>query len=219
MEAAGGMSAPSPSLLPQPAPQEREPAGNALILRSRSAEQTRRLGALLGGVLAAGDVVLLSGALGAGKTAFTQGIAVGLGVRGAVNSPTFTLLKEYEGRLPLYHFDLYRIEDPDEVLALGFAEYFAGAGVSVIEWAERGEVADDTNDAPSPWPENWLRITLRATGRHSRELTITAHGARGSDLLAAFTRATRQAAPRNATADAPADAASEIASEKDMPPC
>ncbi|MEO7002273.1 MAG: tRNA (adenosine(37)-N6)-threonylcarbamoyltransferase complex ATPase subunit type 1 TsaE [Ktedonobacterales bacterium] len=216
------MSAPSPSFLPHPTnatSQEPPQTGSALTLRSRSADETRRLGDLLGRVLAAGDVVLLSGALGAGKTAFTQGIAVGLGVRVTVNSPTFTLLKEYAGRLPLYHFDLYRIDNADEVLSLGFAEYFEGNGVSVIEWAERAEVAGD-NDAGSPWPESWLRINLRATGRQSRELTITAHGARGAELVAAFAQATaRRNAPRDATSGADARNANGSASGEDTPPC
>ena len=95
-----------------------------VALHSKSATDTHRLGALLGALLQPGDVVLLEGSLGAGKTALTQGIGAGMGVGGAINSPTFTLLKEYEGRLPLYHFDLYRIEDPEELFALGFEDYF-----------------------------------------------------------------------------------------------
>src|SRR6478752_3572153 len=100
------------------------PLPATLELRSASAQRTHALGQLLGGRLAPGDVVLLSGELGAGKTVFAQGIGAGLGVSGPINSPTFTLLKEYAGRLPLYHFDLYRIEDPEELFALGFDEYF-----------------------------------------------------------------------------------------------
>ncbi len=114
------------------------PDASHVTLHSASASQTHRLGALLGGLLRPGDVVLLEGPLGAGKTALTQGIGAGLGVRETINSPTFTLLKEYTGRLPLHHFDLYRIEDPEELFTLGFEDYFSGDGVCVVEWADRG---------------------------------------------------------------------------------
>lgn len=185
-------------------------------MRSHNVAETQRLGALLGALLAPGDVVLLHGDLGAGKTALTQGIAAGLGVPGTVNSPTFTILKEYFGRLPLFHFDLYRIESPDEVTTLGFEDYFDSDGVSVIEWAERGEYAeqagedDEPNPAPdgapatgddalsagtlaatSPWPADWLRIALAPVPgeRDGRQLTLTAQGARGQELLATFVQA------------------------------
>jgi tRNA threonylcarbamoyladenosine biosynthesis protein TsaE len=133
--------------------------------------------------MGAGDVVLLYGALGAGKTAFAQGIGRGLDVPSTINSPTFTLLKEYTGRLPLYHFDLYRIEDPAEVEALGFASYFEDGGVSVVEWAERGEAP---GGGATPWPADWLRVSIRKTGADTRLLRCTAAGARGGALLDAF---------------------------------
>ena len=131
-----------------------------VTLHSASASQTHRLGALLGGLLRPGDVVLLEGPLGAGKTALTQGIGAGLGVRETINSPTFTILKEYMGRLPLYHFDLYRIEDPEELFTLGFEDYFGGEGVCVVEWADRGMAADGA----TLWPAGWLRIAIAADG-------------------------------------------------------
>jgi tRNA threonylcarbamoyladenosine biosynthesis protein TsaE len=159
------------------------PPHATLELRSESAERTRALGALLGERLAPGDVVLLSGDLGAGKTVFAQGIGAGLGVRGPINSPTFTLLKEYAGRLPLYHFDLYRIEDPDELFSLGFDAYFEAAGVAVVEWAERGEAADG-----APWPGDWLRVRLVAAGPTARRLLVDAAGPRGRALLAKLAR-------------------------------
>ncbi|HLY31933.1 MAG TPA: tRNA (adenosine(37)-N6)-threonylcarbamoyltransferase complex ATPase subunit type 1 TsaE [Ktedonobacterales bacterium] len=164
-------------------------AQGALI--SHSVAETQRLGALLGELLAPGDMILLQGDLGAGKTALTQGIARGMGVATTVNSPTFTILKEYVGRLPLYHFDLYRIESPDEVMALGFEDYFGGDGVSVVEWAVRGE-PDDSTDVASPWPANWLRIhlTMRDPADPTgRELRCSAYGERGQGLLAAFLQA------------------------------
>ena len=112
-----------------------------------------------------------------------------MGVGGAINSPTFTLLKEYEGRLPLYHFDLYRIEDPEELFALGFEDYFGGVsgdGVCVVEWADRGVAADGA----TLWPANWLRVSIAADGATKRTLICTALGARGAALLSAFVAAT-----------------------------
>jgi tRNA threonylcarbamoyladenosine biosynthesis protein TsaE len=154
-------------------------------LRSHSPEETRQLGLRLGQLLEPGDVVLLHGDLGAGKTAFTQGIGAGLGVRETINSPTFTLLKEYLGSAPFYHFDLYRIEDAEEIYTLGFEDYFGGAGVSVIEWAERGEAPD----GEAPWSEGWLRINIEQLGPEERVLRYTAFGARAQALLAAFAQA------------------------------
>lgn len=161
------------------------PSATVTIL-STSVQQTRRLGQLLGELLAAGDIVLLVGNLGAGKTAFTQGIGAGLGIAATINSPTFTILKEYAGRLPLYHFDLYRIEDPDELLALGFEDYFSGDGVCVVEWAER---AESGTDVPTVWPASWLRIEFAKVSSSERALRCSALGQRGQALLAAFARA------------------------------
>jgi len=99
-----------------------------------TAEEMRQWAERLGRLLSAGDCVALYGGLGVGKTTFTQGLALGLGVTKAVNSPTFTLVKEYQGRLPLYHMDLYRLEDAGE--ELGLEEYWESDGVTVIEWPE-----------------------------------------------------------------------------------
>lgn len=157
-------------------------SSGVVALRSHSPEETRGLGVRLGQLLLPGDVILLQGDLGAGKTAFTQGVGAGLGVRETVNSPTFTLLKEYMGRIPLYHFDLYRIEETEELYALGFEDYFGGEGACVVEWAERGETPDDE----SPWSEGWLRIRIEQPGPEERALHCTAHGEREQVLLAAF---------------------------------
>ena len=158
------------------------PGMTGVALHSASAARTRRLGALLGARLQPGDVVLLEGPLGAGKTALTQGIGAGLDIVGAINSPTFTLLKEYVGRLPLYHFDLYRIEDPEELFTLGFEDYFSGVGVCVVEWADRGIAADGA----TLWPADWIRIAIASDGGARRTLTCAADGARGEALLQAF---------------------------------
>ena len=106
------------------------------IYETHSPEETFRLGQTLAGQAAAGMVCTLDGDLGAGKTVFTQGFAKGLGIEDHVNSPTFTILQVYdEGRMPLYHFDVYRIGDPEEMDEIGFEEYIYGDGVSLIEWA------------------------------------------------------------------------------------
>lgn len=106
-------------------------------LTMKSEQETRDFGRKLALNLRAGDVVALTGDLGAGKTALTKAIAEGLGVTEMITSPTFTIVCEYHsGRLPLYHFDVYRVSDPDELFEIGYEEYFFGQGVSVVEWAD-----------------------------------------------------------------------------------
>jgi tRNA threonylcarbamoyladenosine biosynthesis protein TsaE len=104
---------------------------------SRSPEETLALASAIGRRLRAGDVVLLCGDLGAGKTLFTQGLATGLSVEEVVVSPTFTIVREYEGRIPLVHVDLYRLEDARELYELGFDDVVRGDAVTVIEWGDR----------------------------------------------------------------------------------
>lgn len=103
---------------------------------SNSAEETKRIAADFAKTLKAGDTVCMYGEMGAGKTAFVQGLARGLGIDAHITSPTFTIVNEYEGRLPLYHFDVYRISDSDEMYEIGYEEYVYGDGVSVIEWPQ-----------------------------------------------------------------------------------
>ena len=108
-----------------------------MVIESFSSEDTFNIGYEIGKSAAPGSVYTLIGDLGVGKTVFTQGVAAGLGIREAVNSPTFTILQVYdEGRLPFYHFDVYRIGDPEEMYELGFEDYIYGDGVSLIEWAK-----------------------------------------------------------------------------------
>lgn len=102
-------------------------------IETHSEMETKQLAKRLALLLQPGDVITMEGDLGAGKTTFTKGLAEGLGVTRVVNSPTFTIIKEYEGEMPLYHMDVYRLEDSDE--DIGFSEYFNGEGVSVVEWA------------------------------------------------------------------------------------
>ena len=138
------------------------------MIVTHSAEETRRLGAKLAAHLQPGDVVLLRGDLGAGKSEFARGVARGLGVSGPVPSPSFTILNMYdEGRIPLYHFDWYRIHDPDEIGEMGFEEQLHGDGVSLIEWSER---------AVEYLPERALIISIRAVNDDTREITFTARG-------------------------------------------
>ncbi len=109
---------------------------NMRTITLKNERETRQFGLDLGKSLAQGDVVALIGDLGTGKTALTKYIAQGLGIRELITSPTFTIVQEYySGRLPLYHFDVYRIGDPEEMFELGYEEYFYGKGVCVIEWA------------------------------------------------------------------------------------
>lgn len=141
-------------------------------LTSRSPEETRGIAEKLGKFLDGGEVLLLNGAPGAGKTTFTQGLARGLGITQTVNSPTFTIVKEYEGRLPLYHVDAYRLEDETE--ELGLEEYFEGEGVTVVEWAERIAVQ---------LPAEFLEIHILPKGERERLLTFKPCGARYEQLL------------------------------------
>ncbi|MCR4650116.1 MAG: tRNA (adenosine(37)-N6)-threonylcarbamoyltransferase complex ATPase subunit type 1 TsaE [Lachnospiraceae bacterium] len=107
-----------------------------MIRETYSEQDTYELGYSLGREAVAGQIITLEGDLGVGKTVFTKGFAAGLGVEEYVNSPTFTIMQTYEdGRLPLYHFDVYRISDPEEMYEIGFEEFIYGNGVSLIEWA------------------------------------------------------------------------------------
>ena len=109
------------------------------IVETHSPEETWELAAELAGELGPGTVIALHGDLGAGKTCFVQGYAAALGIDEPITSPTYTLIGEYEGRLPLHHIDLYRLSGPTEALGLGLEEYFDVNGITAIEWAERAE--------------------------------------------------------------------------------
>ncbi|SHE95353.1 tRNA threonylcarbamoyladenosine biosynthesis protein TsaE [Tissierella praeacuta DSM 18095] len=108
-------------------------------IRLEGLEETKEMGIKLGNILKSGDIVCLNGELGAGKTTLTKSIGLGLGVTDYITSPTFALINEYNGRVPVYHFDVYRLENVEEIYDLGFDEYFYGKGVCIIEWAEKIE--------------------------------------------------------------------------------
>ena len=149
---------------------------NALELTTRSAQETQAIGRHLGAGASPGDLILLSGELGSGKTTLAQGIAWGLGATGYAHSPTFVLVNEYPGRLTLYHADLYRIDDLGEVAELGIQEMLDG-GVCVVEWAEK---------ALASFPDEHLRVEITAQGPDSglRRLRFTPRGERYEQLLA-----------------------------------
>ena len=139
--------------------------------------ETRRLGRRLGRLLRPGDVVLLSGELGAGKTVFVQGLARGMRYAGAVASKSFVLLGEYAGRRGrLYHADLYRLESPEQASELGLEESL-GDGALAVEWPERGAGA---------FPDDALSVLFEVTGERSRRLTIESGGSRSEELLRAM---------------------------------
>ncbi|WP_026105211.1 tRNA (adenosine(37)-N6)-threonylcarbamoyltransferase complex ATPase subunit type 1 TsaE [Halalkalibacterium ligniniphilum] len=134
---------------------------------SQSPEETIAFAEKLAAWVVPGDVITLEGDLGAGKTSFTKGLAKGLGVKRVVKSPTFTIIKEYQGRLPLYHMDVYRLADSEE--DLGFEEYFEGQGITVVEWASLIEPL---------LPEERLAIEIRHAGENSRTIRLLPHGER-----------------------------------------
>ncbi|MSQ14208.1 MAG: tRNA (adenosine(37)-N6)-threonylcarbamoyltransferase complex ATPase subunit type 1 TsaE [Dehalococcoidia bacterium] len=150
-----------------------------LQLVSRSPEETRGIGRALGRHAQARDLILLIGDLGAGKTTLTQGIAQGLGVTQPARSPTFVLVAQYQGRLPMYHADLYRVNNPLEALELGLDDWEHEAGVCVVEWAEK---------APEAFPQEHLGVRIAYEGEDHRRLALRATGPRYEQLLAEVAR-------------------------------
>jgi len=134
---------------------------------TNSPEETKELGRRVGSSLKRGDVVALLGNLGSGKTVFVQGIAEGLGIKGHVRSPSFTIVNEYHGNIPLYHIDLYRLGNPDELTAIGIEDYFYTDGVTVIEWAET---------ALDLLPPKYILIKFSCTDENIRRIEILSDG-------------------------------------------
>ncbi len=144
-------------------------------MTANNAEKTIQIAYQLGRLLEPGDVIALEGDLGAGKTTFTKGIAKALGIKRTVNSPTFTIIKEYQGCLPLYHMDVYRMKDSME--DLGFDEYFYGDGVTIIEWAH---IIEDQ------LPDEYLTVELYFTGNTARKIVFKPKGQRYNQLCEEF---------------------------------
>jgi tRNA threonylcarbamoyladenosine biosynthesis protein TsaE len=145
------------------------------LLRVSSLEATNRLGRRLGELLFPGAVAALIGPLGAGKTHFVRAVVEGLGVADSrvVTSPTFVLVQEYTARLPVFHFDAYRLRGEAEFAELGVHEYFNGDGVCLVEWADRVEAC---------LPTDYLRITLQVTGETGRQFIVEGRGERSRTL-------------------------------------
>lgn len=159
-------------------------APNTLDFISHGEQQTIRLGVRLAAFLQPGDVLALTGELGTGKTRWAQGVCQGLNVTDTVNSPTYTLVNEYRGRLPIYHIDLYRLAETAEALTFGLDDYLYGDGVTLIEWAER---------AAGFLPENYLSVELYHLEETRRRVVLRPYGDRFLTLLndykkAVFTR-------------------------------
>ena len=142
--------------------------GENMVLETRSPEETFALGKKIGEMARPGEIYTLTGDLGVGKTVFTQGVAAGLGITEPVSSPTFTIIQEYDsGRLPFYHFDVYRIGDIEEMDEIGYDDYFFGQGICLIEWA---------NLIEEILPENIREIVIEKDlekGFDYRRITIT----------------------------------------------
>lgn len=134
-----------------------------MIVRTTGEKETIRVGYALGETLAKGAVVSLRGSLGVGKTVFAKGIAQSLGIGEAIVSPTFTLIQEYEGTLPLYHMDLYRIDSVEEFELIGGEEYLYGEGITLIEWSEKIQEL---------LPEETISVTITLAEDGSREIRI-----------------------------------------------
>jgi len=135
---------------------------------SHSEQETEALGQTLAEILSPGAVVACRGGLGMGKTAFTRGLARGLGYPGRVTSPTFTIVNEYEGgRLPLFHFDLYRLEGEDDLFSIGWEDYLNRGGVCVVEWSEQ---------APGALPEDTIFVTLSRRPESDGWRTVAVEG-------------------------------------------
>ena len=141
---------------------------------SKSAAQTKALGQRWAAALAPGDVLALCGDLGSGKTTFVQGVARGLKVREAVTSPTFVLVREYPGRLPIYHLDLFRLNRLDDLETIGYDEYLAGQGVTLIEWAQK---------MPQALPRDYVELTFTVSGPTTRTIAAIPHGPRAEQLV------------------------------------
>ena len=140
-----------------------------------SLEDTEKFGFRLGKILKGGDLLCFIGDLGAGKTTLTKSIAKGLDVKDYVTSPTFTLINEYQGRVPLYHFDVYRLDDVDSLYDLGFEEYFYSNGVCIIEWGDK---------ILSLLPKDTIILEInRGNGDNDREVTITGQGDRYTEIV------------------------------------
>ena len=152
-----------------------------IIVITDKPEETEEVGKVLGSHLGPGDIVSLIGELGSGKTCFPRGIACGLGIEKTVPivSPTFTLINEYPGKTPLFHFDLYRIEESERIFDLGYYEYFYGKGVAVIEWGEK---------VTNLLPDEYFLVLFSSAFDERREIKIKGQGKRFIDIIKSLSK-------------------------------
>ncbi len=152
---------------------------DAVRIETGEVEQTIELGNLIGSLLKAGDVVALMGQLGAGKTYLTKGIAEGQGVkdRKEVTSPSYVLVKQYMGRMPIYHFDAYRIKSSDEMYDIDCVGFFWGEGISIIEWADK---------VIECLPDDFIKITIETVDETSRDIHVSYQGERYRSFMEEF---------------------------------
>jgi len=134
-----------------------------MTVTTHNEAETAALGVRLAGLLRPGDVIAMYGDLGSGKTALTRGIAAGMGLSSRVSSPTFTIVNEYLGKIPLFHFDMYRLADSDELFEIGWEDYLARGGVCAVEWSE---------NVPGAFPADTIRVLFRKTDETTREIEI-----------------------------------------------
>ena len=150
-----------------------------LTIITKSPEETKNLGEKVGKLAKLGDLLAFYGELGAGKTCFIQGISRGLKVKDYVTSPTFTIINEYQGKIPIFHFDLFRLNNAEEILELSYQEYFYGEGLTVIEWAEKIEQF---------LPKEHLKIDIKFKDRYQRTISFIPQGDRFNNFLEELSR-------------------------------
>ena len=149
------------------------------LITTKDPEETRTIGRIVGEQATAGDVVLLTGELGTGKTCLTQGVLHGLGSDDLARSPTFVLIAEYRGRIPLYHMDLYRVGSIDQTEELGIEEYLEGDGLTVVEWAD---------NVPSIFPDDSLHVHIELVSECERRLSLAANTGRFAGVIEAVSQ-------------------------------
>ena len=145
-----------------------------LTIITKNPEETKNLGKEISKIIKPGDLLAFYGELGAGKTCFIQGISLGLEVKDYVTSPSFTIINEYQGKIPIYHFDLFRFDNAEEILELGYEEYFYGEGLIVIEWAEKIERF---------LPKEHLKIDIKFKDCYERTISFISQGDRFDKFL------------------------------------
>ena len=145
-----------------------------LIIITKSSEETKNIGKEVGKLTMPGDLLAFYGELGTGKTCFIQGISQELEVKDYVTSPSFTIINEYQGKIPIYHFDLFRLNNEEEILELGYQEYFYGEGLTLIEWAEKIEQL---------LPKEHLKIVIKFKDRDKRTISFIPQGDRFDNFL------------------------------------